>query len=160
MLSIGNSLGMDVQQVRAGAYIPTGWKIVHPSHSVAQYRGVTWCWNCAAWTSRSLCKLSTQWFGSHQVFGTRCAEQNQNELATTSDGSRGAAGVALDSTSECGSSDLISLPFCEVEAHLHWCLSSAHLCGTRAQSEHAEWGRVLVVFSCVRCAVFASNAVL
>ena len=48
MQSIGNSLGMDVQQVRAGAYIPIGWKIVHPSHSVAQYRGVTWCWNCAA----------------------------------------------------------------------------------------------------------------
>ena len=60
MQSIGNSLGMDVQQVRAGAYIPIGWKIVHPSHSVAQHRGVTWCWNCAAWTCRSLSKLSTQ----------------------------------------------------------------------------------------------------
>ena len=60
MQSSGNSLGMDVQQVRAGAYIPFGWKIVHPSHSVAQYRGITWCWNCAAWTSRSLCKLSAQ----------------------------------------------------------------------------------------------------
>ena len=70
--------------------------------------------------------------------------------------------MALDSTSEGGSSDLISLPFCEVEAYLHWCLSSAHLCVTRAQSEHAGWGRVLVVFSCVRCAVFffASNTVL
>ena len=63
MQSIGNSLGMNVQQVRAGAYIPIGWKIVHPSHSVAQYRGITWCWNCAAWTSRSLCKLSAQCSG-------------------------------------------------------------------------------------------------
>ena len=63
MQSIGNSLGLGVQQVRAGAYIPIGWKIVHPSHSVAQYRGVTWCWNCAAWTSRSSCKLSTQCSG-------------------------------------------------------------------------------------------------
>ena len=64
MQSIGNSLGMDVRQVRAGAYIPIGWKIVHPSHSVAQYRGITWCWNCAAWTSRSLCKLSVQCSGT------------------------------------------------------------------------------------------------
>ena len=63
MQSIGNSLGMDVQQVRSGAYIPNGWKIVHPSHSVAQYREITWCWNCAAWTSRSLCKLSAQCSG-------------------------------------------------------------------------------------------------
>ena len=30
----------------------------HASHSVAQYRGIIWCWNCAAWTSRTLCKLS------------------------------------------------------------------------------------------------------
>ena len=58
MQSTRNSLGMAVQQVRAGTYIPIGWKIVHPSHSVPQYRGVMWCWNCAAWTSRSLCKLS------------------------------------------------------------------------------------------------------
>ena len=94
MQSIGNSLGMDVQQVRAGAYIPIGWKIVHPSHSVAQYRGITWCWNCAAWTSRSLCKLSAQCSGVIKVVGTRCAEQNQagiptaseHEVAVTSDG--------------------------------------------------------------------------
>ena len=63
MQSIGNSLGLGVQQVRAGAYIPIGWKIAHPSHSVAQYRGITWCWSCAAWTSRSMCNLSTQCSG-------------------------------------------------------------------------------------------------
>ena len=28
MQSVGNSLGMTVLQVRAGAYIPIGWKIV------------------------------------------------------------------------------------------------------------------------------------
>ena len=38
MQSIGSSLGLGVQQVRAGACIPIGWKIVHPSHSVAQSR--------------------------------------------------------------------------------------------------------------------------
>ena len=50
MQSNGNSLGLGVQQARAGAYFPIGWKIVHPSHSVAQYQGIT-CWSCAAWTS-------------------------------------------------------------------------------------------------------------
>ena len=50
MQSIGNSLGLGVKQVRAEAYIPIEWKIAHPSHSVAQYRGITWCWSCAAWT--------------------------------------------------------------------------------------------------------------
>ena len=29
MQSIRHSLGLGVQQVRAGAYIPIGWKIVH-----------------------------------------------------------------------------------------------------------------------------------
>ena len=43
MQTIGNTLGLAVQQARAGAYIPMEWKIVHPSHSVAQYRGITWC---------------------------------------------------------------------------------------------------------------------
>ena len=56
MQSIGTSLGLEVKQVRAGAYIRIGWKIVHPSQSAAGYRGITWCWNCAAWTSRSLCR--------------------------------------------------------------------------------------------------------
>ena len=41
MQNIGNSPGLGVQQVRAVAYVPIGWKIVHQSHSVAQYRGVT-----------------------------------------------------------------------------------------------------------------------
>ena len=63
MQSIGNSLGLGVQQVRGGAYIPIGWKFVRPSHSVAQYRVITWCWICAAWTARSLCKRSTQCSG-------------------------------------------------------------------------------------------------
>ena len=58
MQSFGNSLGMEVTEVRAGPSVPVGWKIVRTSHSVAQYRGITWCWNRAAWTSRSLCKLS------------------------------------------------------------------------------------------------------
>ena len=44
MQSTGIALGMAVQQLRAVTYIPIGWKIVHPSHSVAQYGGVTWCW--------------------------------------------------------------------------------------------------------------------
>ena len=63
MQSIGNSLGLGVKQVRAVASIPIGCEIIHPSYSVAQYRGVTWCWNCAAWTSRSLCRLSTKCSG-------------------------------------------------------------------------------------------------
>ena len=63
MQSIGNSLGLGVKQVRGRAYIPIGWKIVLHSRSVAQYRGIMWCWNCVAWTSRSLCRLSTQCFG-------------------------------------------------------------------------------------------------
>ena len=63
MQSIRNSLGLGVRQVRAGAHKAIGRKIIHPSHSVAQYRGVTWCWNCAARTSPSQCKLSTQCSG-------------------------------------------------------------------------------------------------
>ena len=92
--SIGNSLGMAVQQVRAGAYCPIGWKIVHPSHSVALYRGVTWCCNCAAWTSRSLCKLSTQCSGVIKATARDALSRikrgyptaSENELAVTSDG--------------------------------------------------------------------------
>ena len=64
MQSIGNSLGLGVTRVRAGAKtFQLGAKIIHLSNSVAQYRGITWCWNCAAWTSRSLCGLSTQCSG-------------------------------------------------------------------------------------------------
>ena len=103
MQSIGNSLGLGVQQVRAGAYIPIGWKIVHPSHSVAQYRRITWCWNCAAWTSTEYAM-----FGRDQGVGARRFEQDQagipatckNELVVTSDGDRRAVGMASNSTNE------------------------------------------------------------
>ena len=74
-------------QVRAVAYIPIGWKIVHPS-------SVTWCWNCAAWTTRSLCKIEYAMFGRDQGVGAGRFEQDQaeipasceDELAATSDG--------------------------------------------------------------------------
>ena len=91
MQSIGNSLGMDVQQVRAGAYIPIGWKIVHPSHSVARNHVVL---ELCGMDIAIFVQVERAMFGSHQVVGTGCAEQNQaeipasckNEVAVTSDG--------------------------------------------------------------------------
>ena len=41
--TVQSVLGLGVKQVRAEEYIPIGWKIVHPSHSVTQYQGITWC---------------------------------------------------------------------------------------------------------------------
>ena len=62
-----------------------------------------------------LVQIECAMHGCHQGVGTGCAEQNQagipapckNELAVTSDGNRGNARVASDSTSECGFLELM-----------------------------------------------------
>ena len=95
MQSTGNSLGVDVQQVRAGAYIPIGWKIVHPSHSGGPISRCYVVLDLCGMDIAILVQTEYAMFGSHQVVGTGCAEQNQagvpaacqKELAVTSVGS-------------------------------------------------------------------------
>ena len=77
------------------------------------------CWNCAAWTSRSLCKLSSQCSGvikasaRHAVsrIKRRHPHDRKEELAVTSDGIRRAVRMASNSASECGSLELTRLHF-------------------------------------------------
>ena len=58
-------------------------QLVHRTHWAAQHRGMTWFWNCAAWTSRLLCKQSKRCSGVAQTTarhppraGMRCSNSN------------------------------------------------------------------------------------
>ena len=94
MQSIGNSLGMDVQQVRAGGLHSNR---VENCASVAFSGPISRCYvvlELCGMDFSIFVQVEHAMFGSHQVVGTRCAEQNQagipascqNELAATSDG--------------------------------------------------------------------------
>ena len=82
MQSVGNSLGLGVVQVRAEAYIPIGWKILHPSHSVVHYRGITCCWNCAGMDFSISVQTEHAVFWSDQGASVRRFEQDQAEVPT------------------------------------------------------------------------------
>ena len=111
MQSIGNSLGMAVQQVRAGAYIPSR---VEDRTSLAFSGPISRCH-----VVLELCGMDFSIFvqtecamcGRDQGVGARRFEQDQagipasceDELAVTSDG-------ASDSASECGSESVTAQP--------------------------------------------------
>ena len=119
MQSIGSSLGLGVQQTRAGACIHPNW--VENSASFA----------CSGPTSKhyvvlELCgmdfsifmQIEHAMFGRDQGVGARRFEQDQteipatckNELAVTSDGVQRAVKMASNSASERGSFELMRLP--------------------------------------------------
>ena len=83
MQSFGNSLGMEVTQVRAGACVPVGWKIVRPLYSVAQYRGITWCFQFCGVDFAITVQVRHAMFGRDQDFGTGCVESSQTRISST-----------------------------------------------------------------------------